>query len=140
MGGGDINPIGKLQIFYAGCGVVFASYINANIFAQLQLILAYVYKEDKQFQRKMAKVNGAMVGINLPDDTRNIIRSDLIRFAPLELGQRQMIYLIQEAPPSIRQKMVIHHYTKFLKSSFNMNDEATLAIAQNMEIDFYWPE
>lgn len=140
MGGGDINPIGKLQIFYAGCGVVFASYINANIFAQLQLILAYVYKEDKQFQRKMAKVNGAMVGIDLPDDTRNIIRSDLIRFAPLELGQRQMIYLIQEAPPSIRQKMVIHQYTKFLKSSFNMNDEATLAIAQNMEIDFYWPE
>ena len=80
MGGGDLNPTGMLSIFYAGFGIVLACYINANIFGELQLILDYVYKEDKQFQSKMAKMNGAMITINLPDNLRNKVRSDLIRF------------------------------------------------------------
>lgn len=49
MTGGDINPNGMSAIFFAGFGIVLASYINANIFGQLQLILDYLYKEDKIF-------------------------------------------------------------------------------------------
>ena len=79
-----MNPVGSLGIFYAGLGVVFASYINANIFGQLQLILDYMYKEDKKFQSNMAKINNAMDTLNLPIGTRVDVRSDLMRYAPLE--------------------------------------------------------
>lgn len=66
MCGGDINPSGSFTIFYAGFGVLLASYINAKIFGEYQIILAYLYKEDSIFQKRLAKMCSAMKTMNLP--------------------------------------------------------------------------
>ena len=87
MCGSDIGPLNSLSIFYAGIGVFMASVINANIFGQLQLILEYLLKEDKIFQKKMAKFDESMAFIYLPISIQIKIRSDLTRFQPLEVCQ-----------------------------------------------------
>ena len=70
-----------------------------------------------------------MINLDLPTETRTRVKSDIIRYAPLEVKQKQMSLLVEYLPSSLLEKVVIHQYLNYLKKSFNMNDEATFSMA-----------
>ena len=51
-----------------------------------------------------------------------------------------MNLLTEYIPSTFIQKIVIHQFLNFIGKSFKLNDEATYAIAQNLEIELFWPE
>ena len=65
---------------------------------------------------------------------------DLVRFSPLESSFNNMIYLIEINPPSLTEKIVVYQYTGLVKRAFNMGNTAVFAIAQNLQMEFFWPE
>lgn len=85
-------------------------------------------------------MNGAMETIFLPQKTVLEVRKDYLRFAPLELGQAHMVYLISVTPPSIQSRLVFYQYSRYLNNGFNMMESATEAILLNLDIEFFWPE
>ena len=53
--------------------------INANIFGELALILSGINKSDKIYQSKVARMNTAMINIDLPIFIRQRIRDELMK-------------------------------------------------------------
>ena len=53
--------------------------INANIFGELALILSGINKSDKINQSKVARMNTAMINIDLPILIRQRIRDELMK-------------------------------------------------------------
>lgn len=84
----------------ASIGVFMAAYINANIFGELQMLLASIGIESQQFDLKKSQIDTAMINLNLPSHLKQKARTQLFVFAPLELSQRQMIFLMEVLPPS----------------------------------------
>ena len=50
----------------ASIGVFMAAYINANIFGELQMLLASIGIESQQFDLKKSQIDTAMINLNLP--------------------------------------------------------------------------
>ena len=66
MGGGDFSPITVSQILLASTGVFMASYINANIFGKLQLLLSSIGTDDQSFDLKKAQMDTTLIDLKLP--------------------------------------------------------------------------
>lgn len=66
MGGGDFCPENIYQVIMASIGVFMAAYINANIFGELQMLLASIGIESQQFDLKKSQIDTAMINLNLP--------------------------------------------------------------------------
>ena len=63
----------------AGFGCFMGAIINANIFGELALILSGINKSDKIYQSKVARMNTAMINIDLPILIRQRIRDELMK-------------------------------------------------------------
>lgn len=85
-------------------------------------------------------MNSAAVNLKLPKSDQLTVIKDLVRFAPLEHGQNNMIYLIDIIPPSITEKIVVYQYTNLIEKAFKMGPRTVHAIAQNLNMEFFWPE
>lgn len=63
--GSDIGPQDSLQSIVAAFGIFMGAIINANIFGELALIFSSLNKQNRAFQSKFAKINTAMINLNL---------------------------------------------------------------------------
>ena len=66
--GTDIGPRGAIQAILGAWGVFFGTFINANIFGELALILSELNRLENSFQGKIALANTTMINLNLPFD------------------------------------------------------------------------
>lgn len=78
-----------------------AAVINANIFGELQILLNTIGGDDQAFDLKKSQIDTAMINLKLPLNLKVKVRGQLYQFTPLELGQKQMIYLMSLIPPSL---------------------------------------
>ena len=102
------------QICLNAFGVFMATYINAQIFGELTVIMSSISQEEEEFERKKAFCEGAMIDLKLPFDLRQQVRKQIVMFEPLGSNQQQMSFLIGNVPPSLQFRIIQFSYSKYL--------------------------
>ena len=142
MGGGDFCPENVYQVLMSSFGVFMAAYINANIFGELQMLLQSIGIEDQKFDLKKSQIDTAMINMNMPAKLKQQVRTQLYTFAPLELSQRQMVFLMSLLPDSQQMRIIEHENSRYLMQYklYAANPSFVTEIVHYMHINFYHPE
>jgi len=68
LSGNDLGPRSELQIFFISVTNTIGSFINANLFGELAILVAALNRKQTSFQENLDTVNTAMQNIKLPGE------------------------------------------------------------------------